>query len=371
MRGSGDRIATSIPVTPRAGATLRFDLIIGNGTGTGGNGADNAEAGKDIVLEYSVDGQHWDVLKTMDTDDYEAWSTVTVELPERVIVPLSAVDEGDAAGSIAISIVRSGNLEKTASAQWQLVPTGTYPVDFDDLGLAAFPSGTVDFAIGDDVETVVIPIAGDSILEADETFELVLTAADSGPVTGNSRIGTLLNDDEPEVEAVIVNDGSVQRSAIRKLEVQFTGLVDVSTEAVTLTYLGTESSPANQVVVGLLVNVIDEGTATKVRVEVPGGGSLIDGNYRLDIEGSDVLARFGGWAMSGDYAFGDEAVDNFYRKFGDVNGNRVVDLLDFAEFRRAFGLTAGQLGYRGELDEDGDDSVGLLDFAAFRRNFGT
>ena len=75
--------------------------------------------------------------------------------------------------------------------------------------------------------------------------------------------------------------------------------------------------------------------------------------------------------MSNDFSFGDEAVDNFYRKFGDVNGNRSVDLLDFAEFRRAFGLSEGQPNYLDELDADRDGSIGLLDFGAFRRNFGT
>ncbi len=83
MRGTGQRIATTVGLAPASGATLSFDLIIGNGTNVSGNGADNAESGKDVWLEYSVDGSNWDVLQKMDTDDFEQWKTVNVALPRE------------------------------------------------------------------------------------------------------------------------------------------------------------------------------------------------------------------------------------------------------------------------------------------------
>ena len=63
--------------------------------------------------------------------------------------------------------------------------------------------------------------------------------------------------------------------------------------------------------------------------------------------------------------------DRFFRKYGDQSGNGLVDLLDFADFRRTFGKSAGDPGYAGGFDSDGDNAIGLIDFAAFRRNFGT
>ena len=174
-----------MPLQPGPGARLTFDLIIGNGKGTGGNGADNAEAGKDVWLEYSIDGLHWDLLRVMDTDDFESWTTVVVDLPDRAIVPPSIANEGDVGnGSMNFKIVRSGNLEKTATADWRIVPAGAYPIDLIDVNLAAFPSGTVEFAVDEDVETIVIPISGDRILEADETYDVMVTYSNAGPVTG-------------------------------------------------------------------------------------------------------------------------------------------------------------------------------------------
>jgi hypothetical protein len=44
--------------------------------------------------------------------------------------------------------------------------------------------------------------------------------------------------------------------------------------------------------------------------------------------------------------------------------------LDFAEFRSAFGTTAGDAGYIDGLDANGDAAINLLDFAEFRSRFG-
>ena len=75
--------------------------------------------------------------------------------------------------------------------------------------------------------------------------------------------------------------------------------------------------------------------------------------------------------MADNYAFGDQAADAFFRKYGDQNGNDIVDLLDFADFRRSFGKSDGDAGYLEGFDSDGDAVIGLLDFAEFRRGFGT
>ena len=57
---------------------LRFDLIFGDGF----NGGENADAGEDVVLEYSIDGgTNWTHLRTYDTEFYTDWTTVTQLIP--------------------------------------------------------------------------------------------------------------------------------------------------------------------------------------------------------------------------------------------------------------------------------------------------
>ncbi|MGI9472697.1 MAG: Calx-beta domain-containing protein [Rubripirellula sp.] len=372
MEGTGDRIATSIAVQPGEGASLRFDLIIGNGTGSGGNGADNAESGKDVWLEYSVDGEHWDLLKKMDTNDYESWNSVSVEVPDRTIVPNATMTESDqGVQSMPFRVVRSGNLAKSVSVDWQLIPSGTDPIDADDLDSAGFPSGTIDFDSDEDFKTINIPVLGDLLNEADEQFQVLITSSSGGPVTGGARIGRVLNDDEPSVDSVTIEGGTSQRSSIRELTIQFEGLVDLAEGAFALRNLGTVSAPIDEPVGFLVEDLPSENGNSRVAIRFPGGVSLPNGSYRLDIDQAKVTSRAGGWAMSNPYSFGSDVADQFFRKYGDMNGNGVVDLVDFASFRSTYGLRSSDSGFHDELDSDHDGLIGLIDFAEFRRGFGS
>lgn len=368
MTGSGSRIATTVATVPAAGSVLSFDLIIGDNS----NGGDNAENGEDVWLEYSVDGgESWAVMQMMDTDDYNSWTTVDVTVPATAIVSSSQVAEGNSGDTeMNFELIRSGYLDKTVIANWQVVQTGTDPADASDFSGGALPSGSTTFVPGDEVETISVLISGDSVPELDETYELVVTST-SGFVTNGTRTATVINDDALQVEAVVVNDGAVQRSSLTEVRVEFNALVDAPTAAFTLTNTGTPSNPANDAVTDLTYVFADVGSKTMLTITPNGGGSLANGNYRIDIDGSQVSLRGGGLSMDGTFTFGDEPTDNFFRKYGDDNGNNLVDLLDFASFRQTFGKSSADAGYNPGLDSDEDATIGLLDFAAFRQNFGT
>ncbi len=372
MQGTGDRIATTTSTYPVAGATLTFDLIIGNGTGSNGNGADNAENGKDIWLEYSVDGQNWDFLQAMKPNNHEQWTTVAVNLPARTEVTSAVIQEGDSGtSSLQLNIVRTGQRQVPATADWQIVPSGSHPIDINDVDGSSFPSGTVVFGAGDGVETVSIPITGDLAVEENETFELVVTASSSGLITGGPRTITLLDDDQPVVAGVTINDGSDQRSAVNEIHVTFDRLIDVPASAFQLTNKGTQSQPANIPVTDLVVTSVDNGSVTTVTIGLSSGESLDDGNYELDIDGAQVISRTNGAPMAGNYVFGDQEADNFFRKYGDDNGNRVVDLFDFSAFRNTYNKSSGDSLYVDWFDATGDDQINLFDFAIFRNNYGS
>jgi hypothetical protein len=165
---------------------------------------------------------------------------------------------------MALNLVRTGNLDKPATADWQVVPAGTSVIDIDDLDGGVFPSGTVNFGASDGVETITIPIAGDTAFESDETFELIIIGSNAGPITGGPRVATIVNDDAITVDSAQINDGSPQRSKITEIHVRFNTLVDAPTAAFSLTNLGTPQQPQHTPVTGLATTLVDEGAATVV-----------------------------------------------------------------------------------------------------------
>jgi hypothetical protein len=315
----------------------------------------------------------------MNPNDFENWSRVDVTIPGRAIVTPKVIIEGDSGTTSAkFNIVRTGNRDKTASATWQIVPSGTNPIDLDDINGSVYPTGTVNFGLNDGVATVTVPITGDLLLEADETFDVIVTSANSGPITGGPRTVTIVNDDTalpPNVASVVINEGAVQRSAVTKIDVVFDSLVDAPATAFALTNLGTNASPASIPVTGFSVSADNSGAVTIVSISLPEGQSLPDANYRLDINASQITATGGGPNMASNYAFGDNPLDNFYRRYGDGNGDGFVDFDDFSDhFLPAFGTSLASNGasFRSDLDFDEDDDVDFDDFSGgFLPNFGT
>ena len=95
-------------------------------------------------------------------------------------------------------------------------------------------------------------------------------------------------------------------------------------------------------------------------------GSLIDGQYSLTIDASQVknIANLDG---TGAGVAGVNWVSQpgaIFRLFGDANGDGYVGANDFILFRMNFGGNADM------FDFDGDGSVSASDFVQFRLRFG-
>lgn len=96
------------------------------------------------------------------------------------------------------TVTRTGDLSVASSAQWAVTGAGTNPASAADFQAAALPSGTVTFAVGEEApKTITVNVAGDTFVEADETFAVVLSNPSGASLDpeASSAIGTILNDD--------------------------------------------------------------------------------------------------------------------------------------------------------------------------------
>jgi hypothetical protein len=168
--------------------------------------------------------------------------------------------------------------------------------------------------------------------------------------------------------AVAVNGGAAQRSRVTQVTVRWDSAVTLPADlsaVFRLTRTG-PGGPAGDV--ALAVDLSGSTVAqTVARLTFSGplteSGSLIDGNYTLSVFGSRVTGS-GGLPGVGD------TTTSFHRLFGDADGDRDVDALDFFRLRDAFGKAAGTPGYLADFDADADGDVDALDLFRFRNRFG-
>ncbi len=102
------------------------------------------------------------------------------------------------------------------------------------------------------------------------------------------------------------------------------------------------------------------------------GGSLEDGNYRLTLLDTHIRSLSGA-ALDGDGdgEAGSNAVDEFFRYFGDLDGDRDVDAGDYVGLRPTYRKTINYSGFNSVFDFDGDDDVDAADLAMFRQRYRT
>jgi hypothetical protein len=192
-----------------------------------------------------------------------------------------------------------------------------------------------------------------------------------------------------KVTSVVINDGSVQRSMITQLKVNFDQHVTFSGPAAAAFTLNRVSDNA---AVNLAAAVDDSGAFTVVTLTFTGGAavdpanSLADGRYAFHA----LASSFGGDGLdgngdgvSGDDFIYDEAAQpapldlgKIFRFFGDVTGDGAVSAFDFngtnasqtppnvIGFKQAFG------GVNFAFDYNGDGAVAASDFIQFRQRFG-
>jgi beta-glucanase (GH16 family) len=101
-------------------------------------------------------------------------------------------------GSTAFSFIvnRTGATTGTSTVNWGVTGSGSNPAAATDFTGGALPSGVLTFAAGETSKTITVNVAGDTVVEANESFSVTLSGASSGTTLGAATAtGTITNDD--------------------------------------------------------------------------------------------------------------------------------------------------------------------------------
>ena len=250
----------------------------------------------------------------------------------------------------------------TSGNYWRIYRNGTLvsqpPATGSDLGIYKGP--------GDGSETLVI--------QADGTYSYTARAVDAaGNESGNSTaLSVTIDTVAPTVQSTVVNGadgGGVQRSMVKSLLVTFSEIVTRNDTAFSIL----NSNTSGSVTVG--VSSWDNTSGTTVVTLTFSGdqtqyGSLIDGNYQLTIDATKVQDTAGSNLGGGNYLFGAQAADKFFRFYGDFDGNARVNPSDLSYFLNTYGKTSTSPDYLWYFDYDGNGRVNASDLSYFLVNYG-
>lgn len=174
----------------------------------------------------------------------------------------------------------------------------------------------------------------------------------------------------PQVVSTVVNNGANQRSRVLSLRVTFSAEVAFSGPVESAFVLSRNGGSA----VSFTATVGLTGGATFVELNNFSGaetqfGSLRDGRFTLTALAGQIF-NVGGQLNGGvNYTFGD--AQGLFRMFGDFNGDRQVDGVDFSAFSSTYGLTSASTSFLAMFDVNGDGFIDGVDFSQFSGRYAT
>jgi len=219
-------------------------------------------------------------------------------------------------------------------------------------------------------------ISGSLTRESGETvgtYSILQGTLDAGANYSITYVGAILtiNAPAPTLTSVVVNgadsfSNNNQRSMVTSVVVTFSAPVTLAAGAFTIRNIGLFTASDTTLAQSQLL-ITPNGTSDTYTIRFGDGSgvnsrsgtgnranSLADGNYRLEIDRTKVTNAGGN--LAGNTVFGAAATDNFFRMYGDSNGDGRVDGTDLAAIR---GIILYSQPYNAAFDWDGDGSVSV------------
>ncbi len=298
-------------------------------------------------------------------------------LPGITVNPIEGLTTSEAGGTAQVSVVLNAPPTDTVTIGISSSNTAEGTVSVNTLTFT--PSNW------DVPQIVTITGVDDAIDDGDVAYQIITSPAVSSDPNYNgvnpADVNVVNNDNDngsatpATVTGVTFGDGTIQRSMVKSIRVDFNQVVTADAGAFVLQRRvggAWVSIPSTE----LTINAVDVGTSTQSQflLTFSGssviGGSLADGNYRLTVVGNLIssnglnLDGDANGSAGGDYVKGADATDNFFRLFGDFNGTGGVNIFDLNAFR-------GAVGTNNEVfDFNGVGGVNIFDLNAFRARVG-
>lgn len=214
--------------------------------------------------------------------------------------------------------------------------------------------------------------------ETKNSYSIRVQSTDQGGLTVEKSLTIGVVDLAEFSAPVKIGDGTNQRTLVKNVVVTFDGAVTIAPGAFVVDKLGagggavtTNATPVLNGSGQTVVTLGFSGSFTRGT-----SGALVDGYYRLTIDGTKVTRGSqqldtNSDGVGGDvFTLGSVEADNFFATFGDTSGDGVVGVAEFGEFRSSFGKSSSDIGYDVRFDFEGDAAIGVSDFGQFRSRFG-
>ena len=191
---------------------LRDNNVISNATNSSYT-LTALDVGKSLLVKAS----YIDALGTA-----ESLSSTSLQIPasNQLSVNSPTINEGDIGQTNLTFTLTLPQAAKQNGSLDYVFKSGTAVAGTD----FSATSGTVQFKVGDTSKAIIVPILGDTTIENDETFNLVLSNPVNIELSGNSAAlsgtGTIRNDDFPLL--TLANNQSIQEGNSGKTPLIFT-----------------------------------------------------------------------------------------------------------------------------------------------------
>ena len=140
---------------------------------------------------------------------YGNGNQVLTDLASGSLISIRPLETASAEGNssttpFAFEVTRTGDTSVPGGVSFQVGGTGTDAADETDFG-GTFPADVLTFAAGETTQTIMIDVTGDFEVEADEEFEVILSAPQpvGARLVTASASATILNDDVPSVSVAL------------------------------------------------------------------------------------------------------------------------------------------------------------------------